>query len=490
MEENPLESLSDSHDKAKEKKIENTLKTVTLLVDKKTFKVDFKNEIEFLSVIAKLQDGLFPVHYTGKFSLKDIKKVGLFRDYESIDECLFEIFEGLNSTPKAVEQDNENIIIHVPLHTRRYPEIAFPLKQIAKTDSQKYEDLTEAFLDMKKQKDREIKELKEKIDKLENLIHINKKSQLESKEILGGSKLEIYNIGKDKYFEYFPQLNQYEEEITGLKCSIILECNESFIKDVIDTFNKYKKEIKEIFYIHDSLEDLNIRSDKNKIFIDWVTINDGKDNKKKNNQDFLFHDIINRDQLLLYFPLVANGLKAILKTEATLIDFFEKKSKKKINNMIYNTKIDFEGDKMMIKIFMSFIVLLFNLIKDDSDLKSFYNLINDIFLTVINGNFNYIIQNKNMFHNFKKDKKELLNFLRFISFKGIEKLSDQKYRIFQKVDFNKIKVGILGSPLFKVGYFGINFESLKNNEFIDKVLNKVIKYKEGDEENEDEDDEE
>ena len=95
-----------------------------------------------------------------------------------------------------------------------------------------------------------------------------------------------------------------------------------------------------------------------------------------------------------------------------------------------------------------------------------------------------------MFHNFKKDKILLLRFLRYISFEGIEKLSDQKYRIFQKVDFNKIKVGILGSPLFKVGYFGINFESPKNNEFIDKVLKKVIKLKEDVEDNEDEDEEE
>ena len=109
------------------------------------------------------------------------------------------------------------------------------MKKIVKTDSQKYEDLTEAFLDMKRQKDREIKELKEKIDKLENILQINKKSKFESKEIFKGSKIEIYNIGKDKYFDYFPQPNQYEEEITGLKCSIILECNESFIKDVIDT---------------------------------------------------------------------------------------------------------------------------------------------------------------------------------------------------------------------------------------------------------------
>ena len=113
MEENPLESCSDSHEKPKEKKIENTLKTVTILVDKKTFKVDFKNEIEFLSVIAKLQGGLFPVHYTGKFSLKDIKQVKLFQEYESIDECLFEIFEGLNMTPTAVEKDNENISYYI-----------------------------------------------------------------------------------------------------------------------------------------------------------------------------------------------------------------------------------------------------------------------------------------------------------------------------------------------------------------------------------------
>ena len=90
-------------------KIENKFKSAKIVIGKKTLKVDFTNEIDNLSVVAKDINSLFPIEYRGNFSLEDIKKVGLFRDYESIDECLFEIFEGLE-TPTGVEEDNLNII--------------------------------------------------------------------------------------------------------------------------------------------------------------------------------------------------------------------------------------------------------------------------------------------------------------------------------------------------------------------------------------------
>ena len=152
----------------KEKKIENKEKTISLSIDKKIFTVEFKNEIEYLSIVASYQESLFLVKYKGKFTLSDIKKVGLFRDYESIDECLFEIFEGLNSEPTLTEKDNLNIIITVPLHTRKYPEITFTLKKLEKNESQKYDELVNVLLNMKNEKDKEIKELKDKVENLKN----------------------------------------------------------------------------------------------------------------------------------------------------------------------------------------------------------------------------------------------------------------------------------------------------------------------------------
>ena len=238
----------------KEEKIENKEKTISLTIDKKTFTIQFKNEIEYLYVVASYQESLFPVKYTGKFTLSDIKKVGLFRDYESIDECLFEIFEGLNSNPSLTEKDSLNIIIIVPLHTRKYPEITFTLSKIEKKESQKYDELINALLNMKNEKDKEIKELKDKVEKLEKLLSLkNEKNENKegSEEKFDGTKIEIFNIGKNEYLDYFPDKSQYNKNLFGVGFSVALDCDEKDIKDIVDTFKKYKENIKELFSLKD-----------------------------------------------------------------------------------------------------------------------------------------------------------------------------------------------------------------------------------------------
>ena len=463
-------------------KIENKFKSAKIVIGKKTLKVDFTNEIDNLSVVAKDINSLFPVEYKGKFSLEDIKKVGLFRDYESIDECLFEIFEGLE-TPTGVEEDNLNIIIKVPLKVRRFPEITFPLKQIKKKDSEKYEELVEIISNMNNQKDKEIKELKEKVNYLENLLQIKNKNVKESSSSFEGSTLEIFNIGKDEYFNYFPEKNQYKKDIKSFVITVILECDEKNVKEVIDNFNKYKDEIKKILKIdQDQESELNIRNKKDKIYIDLIALN--KDKKEENldenkneevkNKDYIFDEVIKEDGYIAYFPFIANGLKAKLTTKVNFVNLFEENDEEQIDKMIFNTKLDFEGEIIKSKIFMSFLILLFNGLKTDNSGKKFYYLFNDIFLSVINGDFSYTIKNQDMFDDYKEDKKWLLDYLREMGYESVKLFKDPKFKVFQKVNFNKIKVGILGSPLFKVGYVGVKFESSKNNEFIDKILNDTI----------------
>ena len=44
------------------------------------------------------------------------------------------------------------------------------------------------------------------------------------------------------------------------------------------------------------------------------------------------------------FSFMANGIKVILKTKLNLVDICEIKEEEKINNLIYNSKLDFKGD--------------------------------------------------------------------------------------------------------------------------------------------------
>jgi len=101
-----------------------------------------------------------------------------------------------------------------------------------------------------------------------------------------------------------------------------------------------------------------------------------------------------------------------------------------------------------------------------------------IFLNVISGNYCYKIKNQEMFDDFESDISFVIGLLKLIFFKSVNIFKEQKYRVFQKLDFNKIIIGICGSPKFKVGYIGIKLESNMNNEFVDKVLKDEIKFNE------------
>ena len=174
---------------------------------------------------------------------------------------------------------------------------------------------------------------------------------------------------------------------------------------------------------------------------------------------------------------MTNGMKLLLKTKINLINITEIKDEEFIDNLIYNTNLNFKGDIIICKIFISMLTMEHNK-NSDNRVKKYLDLLTDIFLTILNGNMNYSFNNKEILWDLKTIKKELLTLIKSCLIKGINMFKDQKYRIFQKINFNKIKIGLLGSPKFKVGVIGINFESPKNNEFIDKVLNDEITLEE------------
>ena len=514
MEEIPMESAPIAKPETpKKKNIENKEKTISLSIDKKIFTIEFKNEIEYLSIVASYQGSLFPVKYIGKFTLSDIKKVGLFRDYESIDECLYDIFKGLNSNPTIIEKDNIDIIITVPLFTRKYPEITFTLKKEEKNESQKYDELVNILLNMKNEKDKEIKELKNKVENLEKLLNLkNKKKENteESEEQFDGTKIELFNIGKDEYFDYFPDKSQYKENIKGI-ISITVECNERDIQDVVDSFNKYKNDIKGILDFNDydqKYTDLHMRINMNKIIIDLITYNEiDKDSGIQEKKDLIFDENISDETYPLLMVYMANELKIGLKSKINLVDISEIKDEEKINNLFYNTNIYFKGDTILYKIILGFLLIGLHLINDkekqndkendkennenDNDkenndnenIKIIKDLVIDIFLNVINGKLNYTLNNKELLDNFKGKEKFIFSFIKYITIKTVNLFKDPKYRVFQKINFNKIKLGLCGSPRYNVGLLGVNFESPKNNEFIDKVLNGKITLEEEKKEN-------
>ena len=53
------------------------------------------------------------------------------------------------------------------------------------------------------EKDKEIKELKNKVENLEKLLNIQKENKEEITDTFVGTKIEIFNRGKNEYLDFF-----------------------------------------------------------------------------------------------------------------------------------------------------------------------------------------------------------------------------------------------------------------------------------------------
>ena len=92
------------------------------------FEIQFINKIYYLYIIA-INDNL---KYEKKVTLNEIKEVKLFLDYNNINDCLNEIYNGIdpnkkNSLKCNIEEKLSYIILNIPLRNNKFKEIIFTL---------------------------------------------------------------------------------------------------------------------------------------------------------------------------------------------------------------------------------------------------------------------------------------------------------------------------------------------------------------------------
>ena len=142
----------------------------------KLFNVCFLNQGNYL---------LINTYYNDEF-LSDIQNVKLFTLYSSIDECLDEIFEGIDSGKCNIIEETNYIILIVPLMNKKYNEIKFRIDEKEKNDKEKYEELYKFSINMKNENSfykNEINVLKDEIKNLKLLFeNINEKVEKLEKE--------------------------------------------------------------------------------------------------------------------------------------------------------------------------------------------------------------------------------------------------------------------------------------------------------------------
>ena len=164
--------------------IPNKMKIIDLISeDKKIFEVKFKSEVSALLIEAKLKDAILPEIFSDNFTFQYIKKIKFFNeDYDSLDDCVSEIFDKLDRNETKLEIKEGQLIVKVPLYSRKYPEIAFCLKKKELKSDDKFNELFELFKKSKEDHEKEVKSLKERISYLEDLLKIKKNVEIQKED--------------------------------------------------------------------------------------------------------------------------------------------------------------------------------------------------------------------------------------------------------------------------------------------------------------------
>jgi methyl-accepting chemotaxis protein len=195
-------------------------KTYTLISDKKSsFNINFKNFSTYIEIQAKYQDNMSKNEFNGKFFLEKLKLNKFLSIYDSIDEIYEEIMNEISKNNLILIENENNILIKIPIGLTKYKEIVFELNKQTKSVKEICRDLYDIVCDLKKQINKiEI----DKNEKNEKINSLNKETE-ELKKIINDKSIQINNINlkiqnlsnDNKILK--EKINSLENELSHLK---------------------------------------------------------------------------------------------------------------------------------------------------------------------------------------------------------------------------------------------------------------------------------
>jgi hypothetical protein len=425
--------------------------------DSKKYEFEFINQTTTLRIEAKSFNEMLPEIYFNEFTLEDIKKVKFFNDeYESIDECLSEIFDRLDRNETKLEVGKDELNIIVPLYSKKYPEIRFLLKKEEKSDNVKFCELFELVKKMKAEQETEVKSLKEKIKYLEDLLKIKKETEKKNEDF-NGSIVSIKCFGDNEFDDYF-DTNLPDKKKIDFSFSVSCK-DEKDIHLALASFMGGKKDV-----YGDNADDINCRIKKNKLFIDLLF----KIYEEEKDED-MFTDI--KNEYKLYNLFLALGQNLTIKIKAFPKIFTEEYDKEKFLEILLDTELEFENMSPQIQLFTYHFL---EIIKEIYIFKKGFpkSLFTDIFMNVMNGKSTYKIPQRliNEFENDGPDfLKEIFDFFKsFFEEFPVKFARLQEFKDYKIIDYNDISFYIV-SPLHKAG-INFNFKIPGLNEYFDKII--------------------
>ena len=215
------------------------------------FYIHFLNKGDTLLISTYYKNEISKFDYETEFDLLYIKKVKLFTIYDTLDECLDEIFAGINTGKSSIIEDNNFINLNIPLKNIKFKEIIFKVAQKKKSDKDKIEELYEIIKEQKL----EIINLKSKIDNLEKDMKelLNLKKELEEKKEKEKEK-EIIKIDSNiinNNYDYKLYLKNWIAPDRGIKTQLLYRLSRD--GDSVQTFHNLCDNISPTLVLTESL---------------------------------------------------------------------------------------------------------------------------------------------------------------------------------------------------------------------------------------------
>jgi hypothetical protein len=171
--------------------------------------------------------------FNGKFFLEKLKLNKFLSIYDSIDEIYEEIMNEISKNNPILIENENNILIKIPIGLTKYKEIVFELNKQTKSVKEICRDLYDIVCDLKKQINKiEI----DKNEKNEKINSLNKETE-ELKKIINDKSIQINNINlkiqnlsnDNKILK--EKINSLENELSQIKNGNSLSKDNSLIKD-------------------------------------------------------------------------------------------------------------------------------------------------------------------------------------------------------------------------------------------------------------------
>ena len=232
------------------------------LTPEKSFKIELSSDknnsysLEFnlnnyIEITANQINNIIHKSYSNKYSFEEIRETKYFLQFDTFSEILDEIKDRIYNNKIILKENNNNLILNIPLPTSKNKEIIFELKPVIKNSNDRLNELTDLIMKL----NTEINNIR--TEETANLKNENKQLNEENKQI----KKEIINMKNE------------EEQL--------INSNEQIINDVNFLKNENTQLKNDISFLKNEVNKL--KNDNNQLKNDNIQIKDNSTRLKNEN---------------------------------------------------------------------------------------------------------------------------------------------------------------------------------------------------------------